>query len=81
MFEKIILFKRYIFLISETKIDESFPNSQLFAEGYWMVRRDRTKNRGGLLLYVKENIASKLVNNYCFSEENEVIALEFSICA
>ena len=36
-------------------------------------------NRGGLLLYVKENIPSKLVITGCFSEENEAIALEFSI--
>ena len=30
-------------------------------------------------LYVKENIPSKLEKTYCFSEENEVIALGFSI--
>ena len=36
-------------------------------------------NRGGLLLYVKEKIPSKLANTSCFSEENEAIALEFSI--
>ena len=36
-------------------------------------------NRGGVLLYVKENIPSKLVNTCCFSKENEVIAREFSV--
>ena len=66
-------------MLSETKFDESFPNSQFFAEGYRKVRRDRIMNRGGLLLYVKENIPSKLVITCCFSEENEAIALEFSI--
>ena len=31
------------------------------------------------LLCVKENIPNKLVNIYCFPEENKVITTEFSI--
>ena len=38
-----------ICLLSETKIDDSFPNSQFFAEGHRMFRIDRNKNGGGLL--------------------------------
>ena len=32
-----------ICLLSETKIDDSFPNSQFFAVGYRMFRKDRNK--------------------------------------
>ena len=32
------------------KIDKSFRNSQFFAKGYRMVRRDRNMN-GGVLIY------------------------------
>ena len=65
-------------MIIETKIDEYFHNSDLFAEGYRIAPRDRNMN-GAQLLCTKENISNKLVNTYHFSEENEVIAIEFSI--
>ena len=53
-----------IFLISETKIDNSFPNSQFSINGYGMFRRDRNCFGGGLCLYVKESIASKQLNSH-----------------
>ena len=68
-----------IFLISETKIDEPFLNSQFFDDGNKMFRKDCNVNGGGLILYGKENTSSKLVKTYRFSEEIEIIALEFSI--
>ena len=44
--------KTDIFLLRKTKIDDSFPDSQFFAEDFKMYRKDRTKNGGELLLYV-----------------------------
>ena len=45
-----------MFLISETKIDDSFPTEQFliptFSEPH---RLDRNENSGGLLLYVRED--------------------------
>ena len=41
-----------ILLISETKIDESFPNAQFRMNGFSEPNRiDRNSNGGGLLLY------------------------------
>ena len=54
--QQTVLSKTDILLLSETKIDNSFPNSQFFAEGFKMYCKDRTKTRGGLLLYVSENL-------------------------
>ena len=51
-----------ILLVSETKIDASFPNAQFHIAGYTIYRRDRNGNGGGLLLYVKEDIPSSLLN-------------------
>ena len=48
-----------IFLVSETKLDESFPNNQFSISSYRMFRQDRNCFGGGLCIYVKENIASK----------------------
>ena len=65
-----------ICFLSETKIDESFPNQQFHINGYKLFRRDRNKYGGGLLLYVKENIPCKLLQN---PTDMELLILEFSI--
>ena len=50
-----------ILLISETKIDESFPLSQFMIDGFSMpYRRDRNAHGGGILVYLRNNITSKL---------------------
>ena len=51
-----------LLLISETKIDASFPNAQFHITGYTIYRRDRNANGGGLLLYVKDDIPSTMLN-------------------
>ena len=45
-----------IFCIDETKIDESFPNSQLFTENYQFppYRRDRNSKGGSKIVYLRE---------------------------
>ena len=78
-FKDFVLKETDICLLSETKIDGSFPNSQFFAEGYGMLRKDRNKNGGGLILYVNEDIPGKLINSYKFKEGSEIIVFEFSI--
>ena len=45
-----------IFLVSETKLDESFPNNQFSISGYTMFRQDRNCFGGGLCICVKENM-------------------------
>ena len=50
-------------MLSETKLDASFPRGQFFIKGYTNpYRLDRTANGGGILLYIRENIPSTLVN-------------------
>ena len=59
-------------LISETKIDESFPLSQFMIDGFSMpYRRDRNAHGGGILVYFRNNITwkfskwiSKVKNGY-----------------
>ena len=67
-----------IFLLSETKLDESFPNNQFSISGYRMFRQDRNCFGGGLCIYVKENIASKQLNLH-LDKETEAIYLETNI--
>ena len=50
-------------LTSETKIDSSFPSAQFHLEGYATPHRlDRNANGGGIPLYIREDIPSKLKN-------------------
>ena len=49
-------------MISETKIDASFPIGQFLLNGYSTpFRLDRNAHGGGILLYVREDIPSKLL--------------------
>ena len=67
-----------ICLLSETKLDDSFPDQQFHVNGYKMFRKDRNKFGGDLILFVKVNIPCK-VNTFRFSKEREIISIDFSI--
>ena len=57
----IIKGKLDILMISETKIDESFPLGQFQIDGYVCYRKDRNDKGGGIILFVREDIPSKLL--------------------
>ena len=51
-----------ILMISETKLDPSFPTGQFHIHGFSEPYRfDRSSSGGGMLLYIHENIPSKLI--------------------
>ena len=55
-----------IFMISETKIDNSFSISQFTMIGYSIpLRFDPTSHGGGILLFVREDIPSKIIKTDC----------------
>ena len=65
-----------ILLVSETKIDESFPSAQFKIPGFATpFRYDKSSNSGGLLLYVRKDIPSKLIK---FENSNDNIQLLFT---
>ena len=48
------------FVLAETKINDEFPDSQFLLASYEIRnRRDSTKNRGGLIEYVKKGLSHK----------------------
>ena len=68
-----------IFLISESKIDTTFPTTQFKIHGYHLpYRKDRSAHAGGLLLYVREDIPSKLLQ-FKFDSDIGCIIIEISI--
>lgn len=49
-------------MISETKINETFPGTQFCIYGYSTAYYlDRNPNGGGILLYVREDILTKMI--------------------
>ena len=52
-------------ILSETKIDESFPTSRFNAEGYEIrARRDRDKYREGLIEFAQRDLICKSLRDY-----------------
>ena len=52
-----------ILVVVETKIDESFPEQQFIIEGFSRpYRLDRNSHGGGVMIYIREDIPSKLLN-------------------
>ena len=51
-----------VLLVSETKIDDSFPIGNFLIDGFSTpYRLDRNSNGGGLMLFVREDVSSNLV--------------------
>ena len=56
----------HVLCIDETKLDESFPDAQFHIDGYQYpaFRKDRNKNGGGKIVYVKEGLIAKIILEY-----------------
>ena len=51
-------------MISESKLDDSFPHDQFLIDGFHTpFRFDRNKNGGGILLYVREDIPTEILSH------------------
>ena len=72
-----------ILVISETKIDKSFPTSQFFIPGfstpYRMDRTENGENGGGILMYVREDIPSKALKSHTPSVNMESCFIEINL--
>ena len=54
--------------LTERKLDDYFPNSQFLVDGFSEpFSIDRNKSVGGVIIYVRNNIPSKLLTKHFFS--------------
>ena len=65
-----------IFLISESKLDNTVPINQFIIRGYKVFRRDRNGFGGRLILYVHENIPCKPLTDHPVFSDLELMAFE-----
>ena len=66
-------------IISETKLNESFPEAQLKIPSFTTsFQRDQNKFGGGIMVFVREDIFSKLISNKTLNIER--ISVELTFC-
>ena len=69
-----------IFVLTETKLDDSFPTAQFCMEGFSAPYRfDRDRNGGGILIYVREDISSRLLSFHDFPCDIEGLFVEINL--
>ena len=69
-----------VLVITETKLDDSFPTSQFFIDGYTIPYRiDRNRHGGGVMIYVREDIPSKQLGKHTFKDNIEGLFLELNL--
>ena len=68
-----------IFCIAETKLDASYPTSQFHLQGYkTLYRIDVSSNSDGILVYIKETLPSRKLNDFTLPEDIHAIPLEIN---
>ena len=69
-----------IFAIAETKLDSSFPESQFILPGMRKpFRLDVTSRKGGLLVFVNNDIPSKYLRSFHLPGDIEAIPFEIKL--
>ena len=64
-----------ILAINESKIDPSIPDSEINIPSYKSIRKDRNRNGGGVVIYVREQISFRDRNDLV-SDGLEMICIE-----
>ena len=71
--------KANIIILTETKIDGTYPNSLFCMTNYRLFRNDRTKRGGGVMAYVKAGIAVRRLKLPHTYKTLEAIALDVNL--
>ena len=66
-----------ILVLNETRLDETFSNSEISIDKYTLVRNDRTRHGGGVAMYIRNSINFNLRNDL-HDEALEFLCVEIS---
>ena len=71
-----------ILMISEVKLNESFPVSQFLTPVFENpIRLGQSSSGGGIILYITEGIPFKLLKSICLSANTEVFLVEVNMAS
>ena len=69
-----------VLVATETKLDSSFPNGQFSIDGFARpFRRDRNKNGGGVMIFVRYHIPTKEIKIKFLPSDIECLFIELNI--
>ena len=69
-----------VLLVSETKLNETFPTDQFHIAGYSQpYRRDRNRYGGGVMIFVREDLPSKQLHKHVFTDDIEALIIEINL--
>ena len=69
-----------IFMVTETKLDYSFPASQCNVEGFSTpFILDRNKNGGGIIFYIRSYIIASTLTSFTFPNDIEAFFIEINL--
>ena len=69
-----------ILMISESKLESTFPSSQFQINGFRTpYRLDRNDRGGGTLLSVRENLITRLLSRHSFPHDIEILLIELNL--
>ncbi len=71
--------KAQVLMLTETKIDKSYSNEQFAWTGYDILRKDRKKGGGGILMYVDESLQPKNIKPLRKYVTVEMLAVQIKI--
>ena len=68
-----------ILIITETKLDDTFPVSQFHIDGFSKpYRLDRNRNGDGVIIYMREDIPSKILTKHVLPTDIEALFIELN---
>ena len=70
-----------LMIVSKSKIDSTYPNSQFTISGYGLHRNDRKRGGGGILAYVSSELICKRIKPVKSYKTIEVIVLDMQLKA
>ena len=69
-----------VIIVTETKLDDSFPKEQLYIDGFSIpYRLDINRNGGGLMIYIQDDIPSKMLTKHNLPEDTEPAFIELKL--
>ena len=77
--EFLIKDKLDVFLVSESKLDSSFPEAEFKIPGYRIFRQDRDEYGGGLIFFNNQNIPCKKIETFHFTSSIEILTLDINL--
>ena len=70
-----------ILALTEAKLDATFTKAQFLLNGFSEpYRLDRSRNGGGVMIYIHENVPSKLLDIHVFPLEDLFVGFNFRKC-